>query len=166
VGSRRILFAGLRSDVWPIRQKVTSMMVLAKPIDVVDLIVVALNDTATRLIAPLTRPNMLRQQLIRSLRKPARSAALNGSRAFTASAPRPAEVELTIGLCHPPLPATTSADSLCRWKEDLNRRYATSLTPLAAAETVLTPPEQLDPPSSRPAKRPEAPSRDTATTRS
>ncbi|KAJ4985970.1 NADH-ubiquinone oxidoreductase 78 kda mitochondrial [Stagonosporopsis vannaccii] len=39
---------------------------------------------------------MLRQQLIRSLRRPARGAALNGSRAFTASAPRPAEVELTI----------------------------------------------------------------------
>ncbi|OAL55582.1 NADH-quinone oxidoreductase [Pyrenochaeta sp. DS3sAY3a] len=39
---------------------------------------------------------MLRQQLIRSLKRPAHRAALNGSRAFTASAPRPAEVELTI----------------------------------------------------------------------
>lgn len=72
---------------------------------------------------------MLRQQLIRSLRKPARSAALNGSRAFTASAPRPAEVELTIGLCHPHLPAPAPADSLRRWKEGLNRRYAASLIP-------------------------------------
>ena len=43
---------------------------------------------------------MLRQQLIRSLKRPAARAALNGSRAFTASARRPAEVELTIGLCH------------------------------------------------------------------
>jgi NADH dehydrogenase (ubiquinone) Fe-S protein 1 len=33
-----------------------------------------------------------------------------------------------------------SADSLRRWKEGLNRRYAASLTPFAAAETVLTPP--------------------------
>ncbi|KAF2711164.1 NADH-quinone oxidoreductase [Pleomassaria siparia CBS 279.74] len=39
---------------------------------------------------------MLRQQLIRSLRSPARRAGFNGSRAFTASAVRPAEVELTI----------------------------------------------------------------------
>ena len=43
---------------------------------------------------------MLRQQLIRSLRRPAHRAALNGYRAFTASAARPAEVDLTIGLCH------------------------------------------------------------------
>ncbi|KAF2797267.1 NADH-quinone oxidoreductase [Melanomma pulvis-pyrius CBS 109.77] len=39
---------------------------------------------------------MLRQQLIRSLKRPARIAGFNGSRAFTASAVRPAEVELTI----------------------------------------------------------------------
>ncbi|KAH8712177.1 hypothetical protein GQ44DRAFT_830043 [Phaeosphaeriaceae sp. PMI808] len=39
---------------------------------------------------------MLRQHLVRSLKRPAQRAALNGSRAFTASAPRPAEVELTI----------------------------------------------------------------------
>ncbi|KAF2688751.1 NADH-quinone oxidoreductase [Lentithecium fluviatile CBS 122367] len=39
---------------------------------------------------------MLRQQLIRSLKRPATQAGLNGSRAFTASARRPAEVELTI----------------------------------------------------------------------
>ncbi|KAF2203311.1 NADH-quinone oxidoreductase [Delitschia confertaspora ATCC 74209] len=39
---------------------------------------------------------MLRQQLIRSLRKPARLAGLNGSRTFAATANRPAEVELTI----------------------------------------------------------------------
>jgi hypothetical protein len=92
---------------------------------------------------PSHAPNMLRQQLIRSLKRPAHRAALNGSRAFTASAPRPAEVELTIGLCHPPLPARpakASADKHCRWKEGLNRRYAASLTPLAAADTVLTPP--------------------------
>ncbi|KAF2660749.1 NADH-quinone oxidoreductase [Lophiostoma macrostomum CBS 122681] len=39
---------------------------------------------------------MLRQQLIRSLKRPAHRAGLNGCRAFTASAQRPAEVELTI----------------------------------------------------------------------
>ncbi|PSN67830.1 NADH-quinone oxidoreductase [Corynespora cassiicola Philippines] len=39
---------------------------------------------------------MLRQQLIRSLKRPAARAGLNGSRAFTASSRRPAEVELTI----------------------------------------------------------------------
>ncbi|KAF2016424.1 NADH-quinone oxidoreductase [Aaosphaeria arxii CBS 175.79] len=39
---------------------------------------------------------MLRQQLIRSLRRPAKLAGLNGSRAFTASANRPAEVEITV----------------------------------------------------------------------
>ncbi|KAJ6277712.1 hypothetical protein J3E71DRAFT_205511 [Bipolaris maydis] len=39
---------------------------------------------------------MLRQYMIRSLKRPAYRAALNGSRAFTASARRPAEVELTI----------------------------------------------------------------------
>ncbi|KAF2121256.1 hypothetical protein BDV96DRAFT_682520 [Lophiotrema nucula] len=39
---------------------------------------------------------MLRQQLIRSLKRPAVRAGLSGSRAFTASANRPAEVELTI----------------------------------------------------------------------
>ncbi|KAH7073734.1 hypothetical protein BKA63DRAFT_514699 [Paraphoma chrysanthemicola] len=39
---------------------------------------------------------MLRQHFVRSLKRPAYRAALNGSRAFTASAPRPAEVELTI----------------------------------------------------------------------
>ncbi|KAF2269007.1 NADH-quinone oxidoreductase [Lojkania enalia] len=39
---------------------------------------------------------MLRQQLIRSLRRPTTLTGLNGSRAFTASANRPAEVELTI----------------------------------------------------------------------
>ncbi|KAF2182798.1 NADH-quinone oxidoreductase [Zopfia rhizophila CBS 207.26] len=41
-------------------------------------------------------PNMLRQQLIRSLKMPARLACLNGSRTFAATAQRPAEVELTI----------------------------------------------------------------------
>ncbi|KAH7112151.1 hypothetical protein B0J11DRAFT_542755 [Dendryphion nanum] len=39
---------------------------------------------------------MLRQQLIRSLKRPARLASLNGSRAFSASAQRPAEVEITV----------------------------------------------------------------------
>ncbi|CAI6328437.1 unnamed protein product [Periconia digitata] len=39
---------------------------------------------------------MLRQQLIRSLKRPASQAGFNGSRAFTASARKPAEVELTI----------------------------------------------------------------------
>ncbi|KAF2826180.1 NADH-quinone oxidoreductase [Ophiobolus disseminans] len=39
---------------------------------------------------------MLRQHLVRSLKRPAQRAALNGSRAFTASAHRCAEVELTI----------------------------------------------------------------------
>jgi NADH dehydrogenase (ubiquinone) Fe-S protein 1 len=39
---------------------------------------------------------MLRQQLIRSLRKPVRLAGLNGNRTFAATANRPAEVELTI----------------------------------------------------------------------
>ncbi|KAF2753029.1 NADH-quinone oxidoreductase [Pseudovirgaria hyperparasitica] len=39
---------------------------------------------------------MLRQHLIRSLKRPQRPTCLNGSRAFAASAPRPAEVELTI----------------------------------------------------------------------
>ncbi|KAF2028546.1 NADH-quinone oxidoreductase [Setomelanomma holmii] len=39
---------------------------------------------------------MLRQHFVRSLKRPAFRAALNGSRAFTASASRPAEVELTI----------------------------------------------------------------------
>jgi NADH dehydrogenase (ubiquinone) Fe-S protein 1 len=83
---------------------------------------------------------MLRQQLIRSLKRPAHRAALNGSRAFTASAPRPAEVELTIGLCHPPFAATPPADELSRWKEGLNRRYAAAPSPCAAARAVLTPP--------------------------
>ncbi|KAF2491738.1 NADH-quinone oxidoreductase [Lophium mytilinum] len=39
---------------------------------------------------------MLRQQLLRSLRKPTRLAALNGSRTFASTTARPAEVELTI----------------------------------------------------------------------
>jgi len=51
-----------------------------------------------------TSTTMLRQQLIRSLKRPATQAGFNGSRAFTASARRPAEVELTIGLCHSPRP--------------------------------------------------------------
>jgi NADH dehydrogenase (ubiquinone) Fe-S protein 1 len=52
---------------------------------------------------------MLRQQLIRSLKRPATQAGFNGSRAFTASARKPAEVELTIGMCHPSAVATTHA---------------------------------------------------------
>ncbi|KAF1961057.1 NADH-quinone oxidoreductase [Byssothecium circinans] len=39
---------------------------------------------------------MLRHQLLRSLKRPAAQAGYNGCRAFTASARRPAEVELTI----------------------------------------------------------------------
>ncbi|KAF2640804.1 NADH-quinone oxidoreductase [Massarina eburnea CBS 473.64] len=39
---------------------------------------------------------MLRQQLLRSLKRPAAQAGYSGCRAFTASARRPAEVELTI----------------------------------------------------------------------
>ncbi|KAJ4289777.1 ndufs1 NADH-ubiquinone oxidoreductase subunit [Kalmusia sp. IMI 367209] len=39
---------------------------------------------------------MLRQQLIRSLKRPAVKAGFNGSRTFTASARRPAEVEITV----------------------------------------------------------------------
>jgi hypothetical protein len=60
---------------------------------------------------------MLRQHLVRSLKRPAQRAALNGSRAFTASATRPAEVELTIGLCHCPLSLWMHANELRRWKE-------------------------------------------------
>ncbi|EAT91119.1 hypothetical protein SNOG_01470 [Parastagonospora nodorum SN15] len=39
---------------------------------------------------------MLRQHLVRSLKRPALRAGFNGSRAFAASATRPAEIELTI----------------------------------------------------------------------
>lgn len=142
MGSRRVLFAGQgrsATDQSRLRLCADGLGTLIE--EGVDLITCSSErhrNTPHR--PPSYAPNMLRQQLIRSLRKPARSAALNGSRAFTASAPRPAEVELTIGLCHPQLPATASADSPCRWKEGLNRRYAASLIPLAAAETVLTPP--------------------------
>jgi len=59
---------------------------------------------------------MLRQHFVRSLKRPALRAALNGSRAFTASARRTAEIELTIGLCHCPLPPRMSANELRRWK--------------------------------------------------
>lgn len=41
--------------------------------------------------------NMMRQQLLRSLPRSQRLASLNATRAFASSAPRPAEVELTIG---------------------------------------------------------------------
>ena len=41
--------------------------------------------------------NMMRQQLLRSLPRSQRLASINATRAFTSSAPRPAEVELTIG---------------------------------------------------------------------
>jgi NADH dehydrogenase (ubiquinone) Fe-S protein 1 len=40
---------------------------------------------------------MLRQQLLRALRKQNRLASLNGSRTFASTTSRPAEVELTIG---------------------------------------------------------------------
>jgi len=40
---------------------------------------------------------MMRQQLLRSLPRSQRLASVNATRAFTSSAPRPAEVELTIG---------------------------------------------------------------------
>ncbi|KAG9813841.1 hypothetical protein KCU98_g20286, partial [Aureobasidium melanogenum] len=39
---------------------------------------------------------MMRQQLLRSLPRSQRLASVNATRAFTSSAPRPAEVELTI----------------------------------------------------------------------
>jgi hypothetical protein len=41
--------------------------------------------------------NMMRQQLLRSLPRSQRLASVSAARAFTSSAPRPAEVELTIG---------------------------------------------------------------------
>jgi hypothetical protein len=40
---------------------------------------------------------MMRQQLLRSLPRSQRLASVNAARTFTSSAPRPAEVELTIG---------------------------------------------------------------------
>lgn len=81
---------------------------------------------------------MLRQQMIRSLKRPAFRAALNGSRALSASARRPADIELTIGLCHSPLRAARYANGLCRWKEGVSRRYEAGANPLVTAETVLT----------------------------
>jgi hypothetical protein len=83
---------------------------------------------------------MLRQYMIRSLKRPAYRAALNGSRAFTASARRPAEVELTIGSCHFPLRARTYANHLCRWQEGINRRYEDDSDPLTSPHTLLTRP--------------------------
>lgn len=83
---------------------------------------------------------MLRHQLIRSLKRPATSAGLNGSRAFTASARTPAEVELTIGLCHSPARAAMHADELRRWKEGVNRGYASSQSLLQLQNSILTPP--------------------------
>lgn len=82
---------------------------------------------------------MLRQQMLRSLKRPAARAALNGSRAFTASARRPAEVELTIGLCHYPLRLFFSANELRRWQEGFSRRYADLSICSEATETILTP---------------------------
>jgi len=46
---------------------------------------------------PQASHNMMRQQLLRSLPRSQRLASINATRAFTSSAPRPAEVELTIG---------------------------------------------------------------------
>jgi len=80
---------------------------------------------------------MLRQQMIRSLRRPAFRAALNGSRALSASARRPADVELTIGLCHSPLRAARYANARVRWREGINRRYEARTHPLVTAHTVL-----------------------------
>ena len=54
---------------------------------------------ATRPTAIAQSLTMLRQHMLRSLKRPAHRAALNGCRAFTASARRPADIELTIGLC-------------------------------------------------------------------
>jgi len=81
---------------------------------------------------------MLRQHMIRSLKRPAQRAALNGCRAFTASARRPAEVELTIGLCHFPLRAATCANGPDRWKEGINRRYGEEADCPLTASTPLT----------------------------
>jgi hypothetical protein len=75
---------------------------------------------SARFIAIAKGSIMLRQHLVRSLKRPALRAALNGSRAFTASAPRPAEVELTIGLCRRPLPPTMHANGLRRWQEGVD----------------------------------------------
>jgi hypothetical protein len=81
-------------------------------------------------IAHCSCHTMLRQQLIRSLQRPAVKAGFNGSRTFTASARRPAEVEITVGRRHPPTLAATHANELCRWKEGVNRRYYTAFSPL------------------------------------
>jgi hypothetical protein len=83
---------------------------------------------------------MLRQHFVRSLQRPAQRAVLNGSRAFSVSATRRAEVELTIGVCHCPLRAAMYANALRRWKEGENRRYATLLHEDARTEPLLTPP--------------------------
>lgn len=47
-------------------------------------------------LSSLHTAEMLRQQLLRALRKPNRLASLNGSRTFASTTSRPAEVELTI----------------------------------------------------------------------
>jgi len=71
-------------------------------------------------IAHCSRHTMLRQQLIRSLKRPAAKAGYNGSRTFAVSARRPAEVEITVGRWHSSARAATSANKLHRWKEGFN----------------------------------------------
>jgi hypothetical protein len=65
-----------------------------------------------RLIAIAEALTMLRQNLVRSLKRPAQRAALNGSRPFSASATRRADVEITVGVCHWPLPREELANEL------------------------------------------------------
>ncbi len=97
---------------------------------------------------------MLRQQMIRSLKRPAFRAALNGSRALSASARRPADIELTIGLCHSPLRAARDANRRVRWKEGISRRYEVETHPAMPVATALTRPNsRLVPhPSLRPGR--------------
>ena len=114
--------------------------------------------------------NMMRQQLLRSLPRSQRLASINATRAFSSSAPRPAEVELTIGTPkHQQAPTTLSDGNWLtrafRWQEGLNRRYASNYHCLIPSPR-LTRCSQPAPPSSRPAKRPAPPSPATATTRS
>jgi hypothetical protein len=71
--------------------------VLAEGASIVNVSLSIADNQTLAIVQSLT---MLRQQMIRSLRRPAHRAALNGSRAFTVSARRPAEVDLTIGTCH------------------------------------------------------------------